>query len=241
MIPERHANILEGVVESYIKTGEPVGSVALTEFMNLTCSPATVRTVLQDLEAAGYVYQPHTSAGRVPTDSGYRFYVDRLAVRKLSIERQRHIQEQLKELRREYAHLAGVASRLLSQLSESVVVCGEVESREIQEAGLRDLLRRDDVSLVDAIREISIVMDQANNYVARLARAMMPAESQVWIGQEIPFFAAQHTSLLARKVRLDSGDTVVMIMVGPKRMPYHRNLSLLNAMSNLLNDQDDTR
>ena len=77
-IGERKQKILKAVVESYISLGEPVGSKALIEQTGLSVSSATIRNELADLERRGYLSQPHTSAGRVPTHKGYRYYVDNL-------------------------------------------------------------------------------------------------------------------------------------------------------------------
>ena len=74
----RKAYILATVVYEYIATAEPVGSQALTQKYNLGVSSATVRNEMAELEAGGYLVQPHTSAGRIPSDAGYRTYVDRL-------------------------------------------------------------------------------------------------------------------------------------------------------------------
>ena len=76
---ERSRNILGAIIEDFIETGEPVGSRAITRRHKMNLSPATVRNVMSDLEEAGFLYSPHTSAGRIPTEKGYRFYVDSLA------------------------------------------------------------------------------------------------------------------------------------------------------------------
>ncbi len=78
-IDERMREILKLIVRSYITSGEPVGSRTLSKSLGFRLSPATIRNVMADLEEAGYLTQPHTSAGRVPSEHGYRFYVDNLA------------------------------------------------------------------------------------------------------------------------------------------------------------------
>lgn len=90
-LTERNRRILEAIIEEYIETAEPIGSRTVTRRHPLGLSPATVRNVMSDLEELGYLRQPHTSAGRVPTGKGYRFYVDSiLQVRQLtSGEKQR--------------------------------------------------------------------------------------------------------------------------------------------------------
>ena len=89
---ERRFAVLRAIVEDYVATQEPVGSKALVERHNLGVSPATVRNDMAVLEEEGYIAQPHTSAGRVPTDKGYRLFVDRLAqVKPLSAAERRAI------------------------------------------------------------------------------------------------------------------------------------------------------
>jgi heat-inducible transcriptional repressor len=75
---DRHQHILKATIQHYIATAEPVGSKTLAEEFNLSISTATIRNAMGSLEKAGLLYQPHTSAGRIPSDSGYRLYVDRL-------------------------------------------------------------------------------------------------------------------------------------------------------------------
>ena len=80
MLDERKLEVLRAIVEDYVSTSEPVGSKALVERHNLGVSSATIRNDMAVLEEEGYIAQPHTSAGRIPTDKGYRLFVDRLAL-----------------------------------------------------------------------------------------------------------------------------------------------------------------
>ena len=77
-LDERKVTILKAIIKSYMQTGEPVGSRTLSKLPNFQVSSATIRNEMSDLEEMGYIVQPHTSAGRVPTDKGYRFYVDEI-------------------------------------------------------------------------------------------------------------------------------------------------------------------
>ncbi|GAA3812010.1 heat-inducible transcriptional repressor HrcA [Sphaerisporangium flaviroseum] len=122
MLDERKLAVLRAVVEDYVSTNEPVGSKALAERHNLGVSPATVRNDMAVLEEQGYITQPHTSAGRVPTDKGYRLFVDRLSqIKPLSGAERRAIE----------TFLAGAVDlddvvtrtvRLLAQLTRQVAV-----------------------------------------------------------------------------------------------------------------------
>lgn len=93
MLDERKLAVLRAVVEDYVSSNEPVGSKALVERHNIDVSPATVRGDMAQLEEQGYIAQPHTSAGRIPTDKGYRLFVDRLSsIKPLSAPERRAIE-----------------------------------------------------------------------------------------------------------------------------------------------------
>jgi heat-inducible transcriptional repressor len=104
-LSDRTRRILAALIREYIETGEPVASAALTRRAGLSVSSATVRNVLAQLEEMGFVWQPHTSAGRVPTDLGYRFYVDLLL-----------------EARRASKDAAGVEARLRQQAGDAPLI-----------------------------------------------------------------------------------------------------------------------
>ena len=77
-LDERKTKILNAIIKNYLETGEPVGSRTISKYTDLNLSSATIRNEMSDLEELGYILQPHTSAGRIPSDKGYRFYVDHL-------------------------------------------------------------------------------------------------------------------------------------------------------------------
>lgn len=116
MIDDRSRTLLKTLIERYIAEGTPVGSGTLSKFSGLELSPATIRNVMADLEKAGFVASPHTSAGRIPTSRGYRMFVDKLlTVHPLE---QRQINEMEESLRpSSHQQLIANASQLLSQLT----------------------------------------------------------------------------------------------------------------------------
>lgn len=122
MLSERRLEVLRAIVQDYVGTEEPVGSKALTERHSLGVSPATVRNDMAVLEEEGYIHQPHTSAGRVPTDKGYRLFVDRLAgVKPLSTAERRAIQNFLGSAV-DLDDVVARTVRLLAQLTRQVAV-----------------------------------------------------------------------------------------------------------------------
>jgi heat-inducible transcriptional repressor len=122
-LDKRKAFILATVVYEYINTAEPVGSVTLTQKYNLGVSSATIRNEMAELEALGYLVQPHTSAGRIPSDAGYRTYVDRLMQpESLTPDDTRRIRDQFREASRELGDVVEQTTRLLSGLSGNLAI-----------------------------------------------------------------------------------------------------------------------
>ena len=116
MLDERARTLLKTLVEHYIADGQPVGSRALSKFSGLDLSPATIRNVMADLEEAGFVASPHTSAGRIPTARGYRLFVDTLlTVQPLEARQMGQMEEALHG--RPSSQIIASASQLLSSLS----------------------------------------------------------------------------------------------------------------------------
>ena len=116
---ERAQHLLRILIESYIRDGQPVGSRALSRESGLQLSSATVRNVMADLEDLGFVASPHTSAGRIPTDKGYRFFVDTLLqVRPLDEAASSHIRRQFEAGRDTSTELITSASQLLSSVTQ---------------------------------------------------------------------------------------------------------------------------
>jgi heat-inducible transcriptional repressor len=122
MLDERKLEVLRAIVEDYVSTEEPVGSKALVERHNLGVSPATIRNDMAVLEEEGYIAQPHTSAGRVPTDKGYRLFVDRLATVKPLTPAERRAIHTFLDGAVDLDDVVGRTVRLLAQLTRQVAV-----------------------------------------------------------------------------------------------------------------------
>ncbi|MGY1839154.1 MULTISPECIES: heat-inducible transcriptional repressor HrcA [unclassified Modestobacter] len=119
---DRRLSVLRAIVQDYVSTNDPVGSKALAARYDLGVSPATIRNDMAVLEEEGYITQPHTSAGRVPTDKGYRLFVDRLSsVKPLSVAERRAIEKFL-DGAVDLHDVLGRSVRLLAQLTRQVAV-----------------------------------------------------------------------------------------------------------------------
>ena len=122
MLDERSKKILQAVIQCYINTPGPVGSRVVSKKFHFGFSPATIRNIMSDLEEMGYLSQPHTSAGRVPTDSGYRFYVDSLSSEKRQINNAltAELNKKFELLKKDINSFLDDASKMLSELSHYI-------------------------------------------------------------------------------------------------------------------------
>ena len=133
---ERKKKILQAVIDEYVNTAEPVSSAALVEKYGLNYSSATVRNELAELEKSGYLDKTHTSSGRVPSENGYRFYVDELIKEDdISLEEMKYIQSKLSTKVNEIEDLAKIATSTLSEITHytTVAIGPKVETQLIEE------------------------------------------------------------------------------------------------------------
>lgn len=145
MLDDRKTAIIRAVVTEYIETAQPVGSGHVSRDPLIGVSPATVRNDMVSLEQDGYLVQPHTSAGRIPTDKGYRFFVDQLAGRgKLGMAQRQRVRDFFAEAHGELEQMLDATSKLLSQLTDyaAVIVGPAHEGSSIRSAQLVGLAPR---------------------------------------------------------------------------------------------------
>ena len=160
-ISERKKKILAAVVDEYIQTAEPVGSKAIAQNAGLGCSSATIRNELAELVALGYLEQPHTSAGRVPTPMGYRMYVNELMEKqRFSLEETEDLNRRLNQKLQELDDTISNVSKLASQLTDYPAL-----ALTAQEA---PTIKRFDLIYVDANTFIIVVMLSGNTVKNKL-------------------------------------------------------------------------
>lgn len=123
MLDKRKKEILQAIIDEYINTAEPVSSATLVNKYGLDYSSATVRNELAELEDNGYLDKPHTSSGRVPSEKGYRFYVDELINDEdISVEEIKYIQNKLSTKVNEIEELTKIATTTLSEITHYTTV-----------------------------------------------------------------------------------------------------------------------
>jgi heat-inducible transcriptional repressor len=168
---ERRLEVLRAIVQDYVSTNDPVGSKALAERHDLGVSPATIRNDMAVLEEQGYITQPHTSAGRVPTDKGYRLFVDRLsAVKPLSVAERRAI-ERFLDGSVDLHDVLSRTVRLLAQLTRQVAV---VQYPTLRSSAVRHL----ELVQVAAARLLLVLITDTGRVEQRVVECPMEVDTE---------------------------------------------------------------
>lgn len=163
MLTRRREDILRIIVGEYISTATPVGSMSVVRRHRLPMSPATVRSEMGELEEEGYVARPHTSAGRVPLDKGYRYYVDALMEDvEVPIQVQRIVRHQFHQVERDLEEWTHLAASILAQMAQNVAMATLPKAREPR------LKHVELISLQDFLALLVLVLREA-----RLRRQMV--------------------------------------------------------------------
>ncbi|MBI2624957.1 MAG: hypothetical protein HYW70_01305 [Candidatus Nealsonbacteria bacterium] len=221
MLTKRQKDILNGIVEKYISFAEPVGSKEIDQILGLGVSPATVRLEMQKLTKMGYITQPHTSAGRIPTDKGYRFFVDGLLDKNFYEDREKKdwqgAENPLSLLRE--------ITKDISQNASGFVFGFLAKERVFWKEGLEFVFQEPEfLEPKYGIKFIETVASLEENFENLFFN--IPFGLRVQIGKENPFLAQGDLSIVISRYR--TPEDLVLAILGPKRMHYRKNISLIN-------------
>lgn len=231
---ERQQKILAAVVEEYTKTGLPVGSGVLVNKYNFEVSTATLRSDMANLEKEGLLYQPHTSAGRIPTDEGYRFFVEEImSDRELSKKEQQSLQKELLQLKAQNTRLTRSTAKLLSTLSGYMAVSAFPGKNEFSEFGLRSLLEKSKVEDLDEICHLAEALDYIDEKCEDLMVALEGGETKIFIGEQNPIAKSKNYSMIVSQYN-QGGEKGILALIGPKNMKYEKNKSLIDYVKKML-------
>lgn len=235
-LDQRKNQILSAIVEHFVETAEPVGSKTVILTYHFKVSPATVRNDMMTLEQEGLIMQPHTSAGRVPTDKGYRFYVDELAdydlaralAHKTLFKLRHHARADFAKQR------VHQAVELLSQATPNMAFATIPENTRTFFMGFSKMLRQPEFleSPLKASQVMEVIEDQAH-FLKNLQMLNVDGEPHIFIGEENMLRGIDSCSLIVTKYCYDGYKGAIGIL-GPKRMPYAYNSAILAEVHELL-------
>ncbi len=235
-LTERQKSILDAVIREYVATAGPVASSELVRKYRLPYSSATVRNELLALDEAGFLVQPHTSAGRIPTDKGYRFYINHLHDDEGSTGRPRE-KEQLEKAREfdDPAEFLKYSSRLLAQLTRKFVVAGFPDEEMFYRSGIHEVMQEPEFSDLQVMQEFGTLMDTIEDEIMGRIDFEALDGPQTFVGTENPIRIARHYGMIVSAFNTPFERESVIALIGPKRMDYEHDLALLRHFRELLN------
>lgn len=236
-LTERQQLILSVLVPEYIDRAIPIGSEFLAAHYGLGIKPATIRNELVELTDKGYLEQPYTSAGRIPTDQGYRFYVDTVLPNSKKKE---------KDAKRKYNFLNYLESidgeafdslviKALHKFSDNLIWSVEEGSEDVAFDGFLNIFQHPEFRDVDAAEQFFETFDTMRAKVGDIVTYALRMNQNVFIGEEIDVLPHGDYSSIISSFALTNGSTVWVSFFGPKRMHYRENLELMEWLEEYLN------
>lgn len=231
----RQTKVLQAIVKAFIETASPIGSKQLCETGNFDVSSATIRNEMVKLEKDGFIMQPHTSAGRVPTSLAYRMFVDQMKVDSRLIEAQRDIEKvrRDKQLKQTKEVLHEMVSTL-SSVTHNITFASLPDQDRVFYIGLSNMFRMPEFSQNPDIttKVIEIFENQISELLIELE---IGADGVVYIGEENILPEFQSCSLLAYPY-VYKGFNGVLGILGSTRMDYAYNMAALKSSVQMLNN-----
>lgn len=234
-ITERQRQILNQIIEEYAETASPVGSVTMAKLFGV--SPATIRAEMGKLESLGLIAQPHTSAGRVPTDAGYRYYVNSLGdlPEKVNeepfLERSTHVlQVRVSSQSRADAAIRGAVDALV-ELTGNLGLA--TIGGQLYLSGISRLFTQPEFGDTKRVQAVAKLLDNLEPWLREAA----PGEAlNIFIGHENPIGKNSGVSLIISKFRSPFSDRSYIGVLGPTRQNYSRVMALVKHAGNTLEE-----
>ncbi|MCQ2542907.1 MAG: heat-inducible transcriptional repressor HrcA [Lachnospiraceae bacterium] len=152
-LDERKTIILQAIIKNYLETGEPVGSRTISKYTDLNLSSATIRNEMADLEELGYIIQPHTSAGRIPSDKGYRFYVDSMMIKQ---------EKEVEELKEVLLEKEEKLDHMLKQAAKLMAINTNYATMITAPRNLKNIIKFIQLSRVDDKHILAVIVVEGN-------------------------------------------------------------------------------
>ncbi|MCX6733688.1 MAG: hypothetical protein NTX63_02650 [Candidatus Peregrinibacteria bacterium] len=233
---DRRTQVLAAIVQHFVTTAEPVGSNTIIVSYKFEVSPATIRNEMATLEKEGLIFQPHTSSGRVPTELGYRKFVEEIAdYGSATIKAQKLLESVWAEYTAEKAkEKIYDAVNILARACNNVSFATIPNSPRTFFLGLSNVLKQPEFQQ-DPFRASQVVemLENDDNFLNTLSQLSVDEEPQIFIGQENIIAQIQSCSIVVCKYRVGDYEGLLGIL-GPTRMDYAFHVAMLQEIKKLL-------
>lgn len=232
----RQTQILKALIEEYIETAEPVGSEALDKKYNLGVSPATIRNEMVALTRLGYLRQPHTSAGRIPSPIAMKFYIDQLMEeRQMSLADEVKAKEEVWDSRNDLDELLEEATKSLAERTRNVAVAA-TDKGKVWHAGYANIFMNPEFSDVRACADLFSFLEEADRLQELFfERAPSGSPIDVLFGEELGWPELNPIGIVATHFNI-KGTNGVLGVIGPVRLSYPTVIPVLRYFRGLLEE-----
>ncbi len=240
-LSDRQKQILGELIKEYVKRAEPVSSNFLVEKCGFDCSPATIRAEMLSLEKEGYLTQPHTSAGRIPTDKAYRYFVDHLLKDKESNlpERDRKaIDKTIESFSKNPHAMSSGLAKTMSNLTDDFGISGIQDTGEYYRMGFSNIFELPEFREIDNLFGFGSIFDEFERHFANLFKEWPQEDVVVYIGRENPTKTIINEAVMITRYPLPEGHEGISAVIGPMRMAYDRNMAMLKYVARKMNELD---
>lgn len=219
-LTDRQTRILKAIIEEYMETATPVGSENLEKKYELGVSPATVRNEMIKLTKAGYLKQPHTSAGRVPTKEAFKFYIGHLMEeKKLSVADEVAAREKVWDVRFDFDKLMHEATKALAQRTQTLAVAATNEG-DIYHAGYANILTMPEFYDIDITRTILEMLDETKSLLELFNKAFGEEPIHFLFGDELGFEFLEPCGMVFTRFEAGPKKSGSIGVIGPSRINY---------------------
>jgi transcriptional regulator of heat shock response len=244
MLTERQGKILNCIVAEYIVSKTPVGSKVLARKYRFGIKPSTMRIEFHRLTELGYLAQPHTSAGRVPTDKGYRFYVDNLQpksksreLREIPIAKQSRILDKIgieKEIDSSFKFFQHLTQRV-AELTSSLTLTYFPQEEIVFKEGWDEIFKEPEFSDAGSIAKF---LETVQKFESHFDELKTLDELKIFIGRENQLPCAREFTTIVSRIHLPEKKEGIVAILGPKRMAYDKNLGIMSELTKLLEENE---
>ena len=221
------------MVQEYLRTAKPVASRDLVRARQLAVSPATIRNEMGELDKSGYLEQPYTSAGRIPTERGYRFFVDYLLRESVPNRKQAMVLDRVFEEEEDEEAFVKELTRMASRMSHTYSAGGLWDDMIFFQAGLAEVFLEPEFADRGFMVDFGKFADTLEEEIRALFREDTLGESRVFIGKENPLSRSCSYGMIVAPWRHRRGFGGFLAMIGPTRMDYQRNLAVMRYITQL--------
>lgn len=230
MISGRQNEIVKAIVKEYIRTAQPVSSGFLAEKYDFGICPSAIRIELQWLLKEGFLEQPHTSSGKIPTDKAYRLFVDSLP-EKDSEKIEKYLQDII-DRREDAIKKASNIAKILADLSSSLIVLHLFGEDITLKEGLDEIFKNPESSDKEFVSEFVSLLE---NFEKNIGKINSAEGIKIFIGEELPVMRMKNITVICSECNLPSERGFISI-IGPKRMNYDKNIAIINSLNKVLDE-----